>query len=441
MSQSTVRADISITPAEGAVHDGYAVYWRRLGERLWSPRGYSGVERIILDDMPTQGVYEIAVAPITAGLEMPPEQWTIRTWSPEWTSDFVTPTAPGNFRVGQEGASLVAAWDAITDPYVSHVELRLGSSWDDGILVARVPAPAASVRFGAWWTGFTVVKARAVTWQGIGSSLVAASINVEEDSYAPVTATADESGGGFAATKTGTEVSSSKLRIAKLPAAASGWSGTASGYTHPAYLSHLGSGTYVTAWQDRGAVVRERVEAQLSAAAESTSFTASAWRMPARSIVNPGDRGIGDRLLPSGAPRDGLDVTVEIDTAQDGVPTADGWRVWIPGTVYLFRQYRLRLTLRAIGLASVEVTTLKHRGRRLNRKDEVAVTITATGGTTVTFTTPFTAAPKATATVIGTTGLFATVSDLTSGGCSVRAWDAAGVEQSSATVHVLALGI
>lgn len=441
---TAVRAEISITPPEGSVFDGYAIYWRPAGSTgPWAPRGYSAVERITLDDLPTQGRFEIAVAPIVAGLEAPAERWTVLEWSPESTTDFTAPAVPGNFRAGQEGASVVLAWDQSTDPYVSHVEIRMGgAAWIDGIEVARVPYPGSSCRVGTWWTGSQTYRARTVSHQGLVSSDVSTMIDVEADSYAPVQATVDEDGGGFASTKTNTEVSSSKLRITKLPATANGWTAVANTYTHPAYLPHKGSGTYVTGWQDRGVVVRERVEVQCAFARESATFTADDWTLPLRGgVLDPGAPSIGDRLTPGGVPTGGSSIGVEIDTAQDGVPTSDGWRPWVPGTVYLFRQYRLRFTLSSIGFHSLEISTLKHRGRRLNRKDEVAVTVSGTGGTSVSFTTPFTAAPKVTATVIGSTSRLAVAYDVTASGCNVRIYDDTGAEQSSGTVHVHALGV
>lgn len=440
---TAVRAEISITPPEGSVIDAYAVYWRPAGSTgPWAPRGYSAVERITLDDLPTQGRYEFAVAPIVAGLEASSERWTIVDWSPESTEDFTAPAVPGNFRAGQEGASVVLAWDQAQDPYISHVEIRMGgAAWIDGIEVARVPYPGTSVRVGTWWTGSQTYRARTVSHQGLVSTDVSATLDVEADSYAPVQATVDEDGGGFASTKSGTEVSSSKLRITKLPTTEAGFTSAESGYTTGEYLPHVGTGTYVTAWQDRGAVVRERVEVQCAFARESGTIIESMCTVPERLAADPGALSIGDRLLETGVPTAGSSIGVEIDTAQDGVPTSDGWRVWVPGTVYLFRQYRLRFTLSSIGFHSLEISTLKHRGRRLNRKDEVAVTVSGTGGTAVSFTTPFTAAPKVTATVIGTTARSAVVSSVTASGCDVRIFDDTGAEQSSGTVHVHALGV
>lgn len=440
---TAVRAEISITPPEGSVIDGYAIYWRPAGSvGPWAPRGYSAVERITLNDLPTQGRFEIAVAPIVAGLEAPAERWTVLDWSPESTEDFTAPAVPGNFRAAQDGAHVVLAWDQITDPYVSHVEIRMGgAAWIDGIEVARVPYPGSVARVGAWWTGSQTYRARAVTHQGLVSTDVSATLDVEADSYMPVQATVDEDGGGFASTKSGTEVSSSKLRITKLPTTEAGFSSAESGYTTGEYLPHVGSGTYVTAWQDRTVVVRERIEVQCAFARESGTIIESMCTVPERLASAPGALSIGDRLLETGVPTAGSSIGVEIDTAQDGVPTSDGWRPWVPGTVYLFRQYRLRFTLSSIGFHSLEISTLKHRGRRLNRKDEVAVTVSGTGGTSVSFTTPFTAAPKVTATVIGSTCRTAVAYDVTASGCHVRIYDDAGSEQSSGTVHVHALGV
>lgn len=441
MSEAT-RVELSITPPDGAIIDGWALYTREPGTVAWTARGHAMGGTAVLHDLPSRGELEIGLAPLRAGVEAPEALWTILPYR-IGTEDFTVPSSVANFRAAQSGNHVLLAWDAVTVEQLSHYEIRIGSSWDNGVPVAKVPAPLTHHTTGVWYTGSQTYWIRPYTHQGLtAASAASAVVSVQADQYEPVQGTVSESGGGFTGTKSGLEVSGGNLRITKLPAAATDWTNAANTYTHPAYLPHLGSGTYVTAWVDRGSVVDERVEVSVAAEHAAETIPASAWTMPLREAgLDPGENSIADRLLPSGIPLSGLDLTVEIDTAQDGTPTPDGYRFWIPGAVYRYRQYRLRITLRSIGLLTPRITTLIHRTRRRNLKDEAEVTIGATGGTDVTWTTAFTAAPKVTAAVIGTAARVAVVSNVSASGCKVRVFADDGTEQSSGTVHVHALGI
>lgn len=438
------RLEIQATPPEGALFSAYNVYFRRLGKPDWIYLASGTGERISVEGFPTEGRFEIGVAPVVNGIEAEVEGWTITPYTPD-TTDFTAPLEVANFRAGQDRNQILLAWDPSASDQIDHYEIRhAGTDWDSAIVLDRVRAPLTTYMTGVRWTGTQTFRVKAVTKQGLKSSASTdVSIDVESDSYSPVQATVDEHAGGFASTKTGTEVSGGNLQITAVPAthaAATGVTHANATWLH--YLHHYGSGTYTSAWVDNGAVVRERIEVDLTAAWQVTSWThAAAGVMKRDPSILPGGRGLGDRITRDGYDADGVNITVEIDTAQDATPTPDGWRRWVPGTVYKFRQYRIRITLASITHRNVRLTSCKHRNRRLNRKDEKSVTVSGTGGTTVTWDTPFTAAPKVAATVITNTDLRVVVDTITTTGCKVYVYNTAGVEQSSATVHVLALGV
>lgn len=442
-----VRGDLRVQIPSEATWESYRVYYRETGKSLWLPLGVGASERMVLDGLPRDGSYEVAVAPVLNGTEAPEDSWTVVPWVPD-TTDFTAPAAVSNFAAGQDGNQVRLSWDPVSVGWLDHYEIRyLGSSasttWENGVVVARVRAPLTGVTLGAWATGVQAWRIKAVTAQGLKSATATAvSIDVEADSYAPVQATADESGGGFTGTKTNTEVSGGNLQIKAAPASHTAASTLHSAASWTAYLPHYGSGTYVTAWTDVGAIVRERVEVALAAAHASSSWThAEAHLMCRAPSYVEGDRLLGRRITRDGYDVDGVQVLVEIDTAQDATPTPDGWRVWVPGATYLYRQVRLRLTVSSITHRNVVVSTFTWKRRRLNRKDETSVSVTATGGTDASWTTPFTVAPKVTATVIGTAARFASVSNVSTTGCKVRVFDTDGTELDTGDVHLVALGV
>ena len=256
-------------------------------------------------------------------------------------------------------------------------------------------------------------------------------MDIEGNDYDPVQGTTTEAP-TFGGTKTTTEVSSSKLQIKAAPATILAASGTIADATWPVGLPHYGSGTYDTSWVDVGSVVRERIEVALTAALDSASFTiAQASREAEQSRY----------LTTTLYDYRGLQIAVWIDTAQDATPTPDGWKRWIPGAVYKYRQVRLRLEVSSISPRNLQISTFTWKRRRLNRKDEQQATVTGTGGTSVTWTTAFTATPRVTVSVETTLSRFATVESVSTTGCTVRVWDDTGTEQASGTVNVVALGV
>lgn len=434
-----VAVEIDLVPAEGSFPTSHRYYIREVGTEGWSPVASSDQARIRIEGMPRTGRYEIGIAPVVDGIEADESAWTIEPWE-SGLSDFNPPGPVTGFDGQQSGAMILLRWDPVEIAFLDRYEVRLGASWDDGIPVDKVRAPATSTMVGAWYTGAHVFWIAAWSVQGLRSEIPASvTVDVQGDDYAPVQATVDESGGGFAATKADTEVDAGNLRIAALPTASSGWSAASSTYTQASYLPHRGTGTYTTTWVDVGAVVRERVEVGLAVAHDSASIASELYAQPDREEGETS--GPGDYLDAAAYDLRGMQVRVEIDTAQDGVPTSDGWRGWVPGGTYKYRQVRLRFTLTSISPRNLKITSLSWRRRRLNRKDEVTATVSGTGGTAVTWTTSFTGAPKVSAQYIGTAGRWATVDSVTASGCNVRIYEHDGTEVGSGTVHVVAMGV
>jgi hypothetical protein len=445
----TPMLDVTLSEPAGTVFEGANLYYREKDAELqeWLPLASTAVPRVRVPAAPSTGKYEIGVAPLRQGVEAAEDAWVVVPWEPaQQIADFDDPPAVGNSRAGQDGNQVLIQWDPVVVEHLDHYEVRYAGAagtWNTSPLVARVKAPLTSLVTGVWWSGTQTYLIRAVTAHGKKSATDGtATLDVESESYEPIQGTVDEDGGGFTGTKTNTEVSGGALQIVELPATAGGWTNASSTYMQASYLRHMGSGTYVTAAVDAGVVVRERVEIQLVSAPEGGTITSEMADWPVREDgLDPGEAGIGDRITDDAYDLDGPGLVIEIDTAQDGVPTWDGWRRWVPGAVYKYQQVRLRFTLSSITPRNFEIATLKWRRRRLNRKDEQVATVVGTGGTTVTWTTPFTAAPKVVATVIANTDLHATIDTITATTCKVYVFNSLGVEQGSATVHVQALGV
>lgn len=438
--------ELDITPPEGALYSEYRVYWRDRAGGEWSSKGSTSSRTIRIADLPSSGEYEFAVVPVTNGIEAGEELWSIVEWAPERVAPDVTPDAVTNFSAQQSGNDVILAWDEPAQE-VGWYEVRIGpTSWDLSLYETDVVAPATRCYLGIRTTGSQTYRIAAYSPGGVRGATASATINGEANDYEQTTGTVTEAP-TFGGTKTGTEVSSSKLQLTADTALASGWTAIANTYTWPPLLGHRGTGTYVTATVDAGAVVRERIDMNLVVSPTTPTVYADQHRYIVRPTLTAageatgtGDRFTSDLNFPSGAPVDGIDVDIEIDTAQDGVPTWDGYRRWCPGAVYTFRQVRLRVTLTASWWRNLQISTMTWKRRRQNRKDEALVTVSGTGGTDVTWTTTFSAAPKVTATVESATAYHATVSDVTASGCKVRIFDAAGAEQASGTVHVHAMG-
>lgn len=438
--------EASWTVPAGAVYDEFMIYIREKGARDWDKIGSTRATSFRFDSLPRTGTYQIGIAPLRFNVEAAEKSWAILDFSPGATVSSDVPDNVSNLTVGTSGNDVKISWDEVDHPDISCYEVRFGTAWDTS--VHEVKASGTSALLGVRRTGVNTWLVKAKTSKGkLSATAASATYTVPSNDYEPTQGIVTEAG-TWGGTLSGTETSGSDLQLASVPATASDWTDFADTYTRPVMLPHSGTGTYITATVDVGSVVDERIEVALTPAMVSATTHAAEWTGLVSPTVDgsgnadqPGTLHTFDRVFADGDLVDGIDVKVEIDTAQDATPTWDGWRRWIPGATYKYRQVRLRLTLNSVWFNRVKITTFTWRRRRINRKDETTVTIAGTGGTAVVFTTGFTAAPKVSAQVIGTTAVFATVDTVTASGCNVRAYAYDGAEQSSATVHILALGV
>lgn len=442
------RLEIAWTPVEDNLATAYNVYYRRKTDAAggWMRLASGVVEPVYLNAATTYETTQIAVAPIVGGIEANEEDWSLTEYTPASLDDLTVPDDVANFSVGQLGNLIACRWDAVS-PLPHHYEIRYGSTWNTAVVMQKPPGTATSASFGWGTTGAQTYLIRAVDATGQRSaSSDSGALTVVQDSYEVTAATTDEHSGGYTGTKSGTEVSGGNLYLEKAPSLAQGWTDVANTYTWPPMFPHVSTGTYVTAAQDAGAVVEEKVDVALTFAAESASAVASDWSMIVRPAgnISAESRTTLDRIHAQESLVDGYEYDIEIDTTPDdpaGAPTWDGYRPWVPEATYRYRGVRLRITLISRWLEWVRLTAFTWKRKKLNRKDEKSVTVSAIGGTAVTWSTSFTSAPKVTASAVyAGWPLMVTVESVTTSGCDIRIWDAGGVERDAGTVYVLAMG-
>jgi len=450
--------DFSWTPPEDALFASFNVYVDADASGLWTRRASTTANAIRLEGLPDERTaFRVAVAPVVGGAEASEEGWSIFAFTPSSVTTIDAPADVANFSVSQDGGVIRATWDAVTDQHLAGYEVREGGTWGSALAVAKFGAESLGGSWGWRTSGATTYLIRAFTEQGqVSGSDASSVITIQAEQTYATRSTTDESGGGFAATKSNVEVSGGALIPTQLPAAYSSWSSTYTTYTHPWWWPNIPDGTYTTGWVDAGAVVNDRVEVAITATlgAAATSYTEWLGQVTpeyddtenteiARTLgaATPYDAILYDETLVDGVP-----LVVDIDTAPDGVPTSEGFRRWVPGTVYRARQIRLRFTFNhAWPFRYAKVTGLTWRTRRENKKDEGTKVVSGTGGTTVTFASDgtgaaqFTVAPVVTSTVEGTAGKWAVVDGATTTEFTVRVFDTSG--ETTGTVHWHALGV
>jgi hypothetical protein len=401
-------------PAAAAVaimrSDGEGLGWTKVGE-------YQG-DRCLVEGLEPSQRYEFAAASVyrTGGMD-PEELWQKVVVVPLAHDDAparpATPDAT-RFAAMQDGPIVSFTWTPNDDPVTDSYEIRVGASWDAAQLVAR------GIRQNAfqwpWWSsGSRTFLLRAVRADGTYSaSQASATLDIQPLGDHVTKTTLDESGGGFAGTKSKTAVYTSALELENVPAAASGLTMVANSIDWLAWARKKTSGTYQTADTDLGVLAPHRLEVELSGSFQKVSGLVAA---DLADVPVPVDTSAGVPLkaganaswwqnhLADGTPLFPLDVFAEIDTSQTDAPSSpvwDGWRAYTPGVVKC-RWVRFRFTLGGFGLGSARITTLKIRDRMKNLKDEGSTAVASSPGPTdVTFAAPFSAAPVVSTTLIGT---------------------------------------
>ena len=422
-------------------------------DAAWNPVGDFPGDRTVIESVtPTRG-YRFAAAPVLQDGSVPPEAgWAKVEVYPDSNPDASPlPDTVTNFGCSQNGPRLHFMWDPNDDGRTVGYELRQGSAWGDGLLVGRTPHPWWDWNWNAAGTIAYTISAFDARGRYGAATLLSPSMIVVALPDHVLSNTYDESGGGFTGTKVNTEVSGGNLRLLALPIISSAAT-LINAATFGSWARYWDTGTYETSWKDFGALMTQRFEIDLAAAVQTEAgLTIADLITPiltpvqdsAGNAITPGTRGYGYKYTVNGVIVDPFPILVEIDTSQNGTPTADGYRRFVPGE-YKCWQARFRITLYGDGLHYGRITTLKFYRRRRNLKDEIAQAVAATPGPTViAFATPFTAAPKVVAAVLDAAGteFIAQAADITATGCNVRAYDAAGAEVFTGTVHVIAAGV
>lgn len=413
------------------------------------PGGSTRSTSLMVRDLFGRERVEFGIAPIVAGLEAPERDWTILSVVPDDTSDFDAPENVGAFLCSQVGSQIVARWTAPTSPFLDYIEIRMGTSWEAGVVMTQVSATDALATFGWWGAGETTFYAKFFTIHGLESATANSStITIVADGEWPVQGTHDEHGGSWGGTLTGTETSGGNLQITDYLGVLDNWTGNLVDYTGPLFGTNDGSGTYITAAQDAGATVEEAVEVNATWTLVTPSLTLDDYLAPLtphpESDPDPDDAGSYQFIFLDETLRDGVALDVAIDTTPDsgGSPTWDGFRRWVPGAIYTYRQVRLRITLTMpFPLFNISVTGFTWKRRRKNFKDEGSVSVSGTGGTAITFDAPFTVAPQVTASADSSSALIVTVDSITTSGANLFVFNAAGTEQGSGTLRWIAAGV
>lgn len=438
----------TVSPPEGVLATKANIYKRGDIDEPWTYVREIDVAEGFSIDLTEEGPQEFAAAFIVNGKEQPEDLWPMNVIQTTTTTALEDIGTPANFAIRQEGPDLLCRWDAVDHPFLDSYEISMGSTINKRIVLHKAPKDATDCRFAWWGTGAINVYIVAITSQGQRSPPQTGGVTITNEAMMPAQGSVDEHTSGFTSTKSGVEVDGSGDLILETLPAGNAISTAGNALDWPMWGTHKDEGTYTTAWVDVGSVVTEKVEV-------AASFDVDKDTPNGTDLLPPlAPRWSGGNALRPGAPSlwrhvngsfdlvTDLGVKIEIDTAQDGVPTSDGWRVWVPGTRYMYRQVRLRITLSCEWtFISPKITAFTWRRCRQNHKDEGEVSISSTGGTSVTFAAPFTVAPKITAMVVGANGWVAQADNISTTGCDLRAYNAGGSEQATATVHWHALGV
>lgn len=457
--------EVEWTPNEEIITDSYNVYIEWIENDLIKLAGSTSTNKLLVEDIAdTASPFRFLIAPVVNGVEATEDMWfPTDTYRPRSQVDLSTPSDLANFTIEQDGLYLVARWDAVSKSEEGFlVEIRRGATWDAGGVECKVSASVGTARW-AWSHAeddaafFGKMLAQTDRYSA-NASPVTLSIKGQDDLVVIGTATEETDGGGWAGTKTDVSVDTTKLHPTPIP----DWAGDASLWANNAYpwwYKHKAGGEYVTAYIDETTVVRERIEVGLDHEIENVDPGWAGWYGPfLPEFVNgvavaPGetqwldeakwDDGSGNVALMHGMPLEVWIRTTEDDPA--GSPTWTAWRRWIPGAFYYFRAYQLKVVFNFVFPFYIpRLVGFFHRRVRRNWKEEQRVTISALGGTTVTFVAPFSAIPVVTCTPItASIPMQANVVDGTESktGCEIKVFDSGGVERSGIDVNVSILGI
>ncbi|MCK6478562.1 MAG: hypothetical protein HUU06_00275 [Planctomycetaceae bacterium] len=398
--------------------------------------------------------HTFAAAPVLEDGGLAPEaDWETVQVSP--LADAGTPALPGTptgFAAAQDGANLNFRWDAASDGVTESFEVRVGDSWEDGVLVADgIEGPPYSWPWSASGARAFHLKATdklgRYSTEGASIALTIASLDDHNDAGAE-----DQGGAGWPGASTNLEPDGAGgLQLASLQGGWQDppWDGPWSDAKFPALARNYPEGTYETPAIDLGAVESHRIEVDLRAAQSMPEVPWSEWDWPALGPVRDedgallplGTRGHTSKDTWSGDPIDSVGGAVEVDTSPTPAGPWDGWRLFVPGT-YSFQRVRLRVTLRGDGIRLARLPRLVLRRRKFNRKQEGDVVVGPDADVVIPFPVPFQNAPRVTAHLIGYPGSVEIVS-ITPTQVTLRPGAAVFVESTATfapTIHWQAMG-
>lgn len=360
------------------------------------------------------------------------------------------PATPTGLAVAQDGPRLNLFWDQPADGLTVSWELRQGATWENALVVAR-ELRSTCYSFPWWASGSVTLWLAAIDRHGRQSiAKASAAVTIAAIDTHVTTGTTNESGGGWGGTKTDTEVSGSDLQLVARPRPFGSMTDPFGSYSGSWASIYKPSGTYESGVINAGQVEAQRIEVSLSASHDLASLPFGSLRMSVfgrrttrdGTPVRLGTRSWCGRQTWQGAALLAPDVLVEIDTSQTNAGAWDGWRRWVPGT-YTFWRCRLRVTLTGDGFRRLKLPTLSWTRRKYNHKDEGVIAVPGGAATPVTFTAPFTVAPRVTVGLLGGSGILGPRIDITAvtkTACAIEVFDDTGASVA-ADVHWHALGV
>lgn len=417
-----------------------------------------------------QTKHVVYVAPVVNGVEADEEDWSSVEVTPNSTADFNIPDNVSGFACAQSDDKVTCEFDRITDdPLLDAYVIRRGDSWDSGVEVWRSSQHASG---GNWlWaaSGSKTFWIKAKNRYGLYSATAQSSVVVIEQLGSEVQQGSDydEHTGGFSGTMDGVETTvGGDLRPEAYPTDYTLWTTPADyadAVNSPWWWPYEQGGSYETAAVDVGQIVVEKIECDIAGTiTEEAMADYNDWVAPqyesevvdeldgsgediARSLNQP-DEFSYMRYMPgpSLALLNPMELLIEINTAQDGVPTWDGWRKWLPGAYYRYRQVKLRITYVLVSPFWYPLLTgfLWRRWRR-NWKDEGLVTGNSSPNwKSVTFAAPFSAGstPVITAVVHNSAVRQVEFQNVTNTGFDFRVYNSSGT-QVAEEINWVAAGV
>jgi hypothetical protein len=427
-------ATIDVVLSWSRTATGTTAVLRQVDDVRWDELDRTDATEFTVRGLTTGRAYVFAAADVLEDGSLAPEdEWeTLRVTPLGDDTAPALPDAPTGFAAAQDGANVNLQWDSAEDGITTGSELRVGTSWEDGTLVAA-DVTGASYAWPWWSSGEQTFHVKAVDRFGrVSEDAASATLTVEALGDHVTTGTSDQGAGGWPGTAIHLEPDAGALRLATVPLL-----GMATMPLGQATWSVRGTlwseGSYETPVIDAGLSAHHRIEVDDAGVAHEVDPPALGDALG--SVGQLGGYSLGI------AARTPVDRTVEIDTSPTAAGAWDGWRPYVPGT-YLCRRYRLRVTARGDGLRGVRLPRLVLRRRKFNRKDEGTVFVPGGVPIEVFFAAPFTAAPAVVGGIVGPNpglGLTVQVTVVTAASYRVEVFDGMGMSVP-ATVAWHALG-